>query len=370
MDQTPLAKIENSLNKLKKQEDKTPSINILEFQSIAFEQGLPRLIKDLASYLTGDPDSLKTSHIISEGPELTGYQHGSNEGLCSEGDLEAYTKNMKEKEIHFILNTFRTLEGKEAKASTSEEAQKIYQEATYEKKDLYLEESHFTKNFARVFGVDCPFFGKLLYLYMSRGKDHAKISLLRFLECLYPLLNSDNRQNHNKIAFQILDIDNDNSLNILNLLHLKMNLDPDCKRASQINKLSECKLGHEIFKLIDYYIQNYLTKKSLTSSPPMGINYDIFSKIVVKSCMVEYLRETLFGIDPTQDADPKPKAPNIFRQPSITEGDCENGHSNMGYIFKELDKDIMNDMSMGQRGYSRNLDFLLAYLVHYNKRAH
>jgi hypothetical protein len=30
----------------------------------------------------------------------------------------------------------------------------------------------------------------------------------------------------------------------------------------------------------------------------MGINYDIFSKIVGKSCMVEFLRETMFGIDP------------------------------------------------------------------------
>lgn len=180
------------------------------------------------------------------------------------------------------------------------------QQAYYET-HIYLEEHHFTKNFVKVFGVDCPFFGKLLYLYMAKGKDKAKISLLRFLECLYPLFNSENRQNHNKIAFKILDIDNDNSLNILNLLHLKMNLDPDCKRASQIQRISECKLGHEIFKLIDYYINNYLTKKNLMSSPPMGINYDIFSKIVGKSCMVEFLRETLFGIDPTADEKKNPK---------------------------------------------------------------
>lgn len=87
VDQTPLAKIENTLNKFKNQKDMTPFINIVEFQSISFEQGLPRLIKDLANYLTGDPDCLKTSHIISEGPELAGYQHGSNEGLCTEQDL-------------------------------------------------------------------------------------------------------------------------------------------------------------------------------------------------------------------------------------------------------------------------------------------
>lgn len=241
IDQTPLAKIENSLNKFKKQEDKTPSINALEFQSIAFEQGLPRLIKDLADCLTGDPDALKTSHIISEGPELAGYQHGSNEGLCTEQDLQKYKNriqdanfNDKDDKINikfqFILNTFRTLQGKEDKANNPKDIENNMQIAhTDMETHIYLEEKHFKNNFVKVFGVDCPFFGKLLYLYMSKGKDHAKISLLRFMECLFPLFNEGNRQNHNKIAFKILDIDNDNSLNILNLLHLKMNLDPDCK---------------------------------------------------------------------------------------------------------------------------------------------
>jgi len=54
-------------------------------------------------------------------------------------------------------------------------------------------EKHFIDNFEKVFGDDCPFFGKMLYLYMARGFDRAKISLLRFFECLYPLYNMDNR---------------------------------------------------------------------------------------------------------------------------------------------------------------------------------
>ena len=242
-----MAKIENSLNKFKKQEDKTPSINVLEFQSIAFEQGLPRLIKDLADCLTGDPDALKTSHIISEGPELAGYQHGPIEGLCTEQDLQKYKSKIQDANpnnnqkdtinitFQFILNTFRTLEGKEEKANNPEDIAKIMLSYTGSDSEthMYLEEKHFTNNFHKVFGVDCPFFGKLLYLYMAKGKDHAKISLLRFMECLFPLFNEGNRQNHNKIAFKILDIDNDNSLNIMNLLHLKMNLDPDCKLVTK-----------------------------------------------------------------------------------------------------------------------------------------
>ena len=76
------------------------------------------------------------------------------------------------------------------------------------------------KNSKAVFGVDCPFFGKMLYIYMAKGFDRAKISLHRFLEALYPLFNPDNRQNYPKIVFEILDIDRDQQLNIMNLLHL------------------------------------------------------------------------------------------------------------------------------------------------------
>ena len=55
---------------------------------------------------------------------------------------------------------------------------------------------------------------------MANGYDRKKISLLRFIEALYPLYDNENRLNHNKIAFKILDIDRDNALNIINLLDL------------------------------------------------------------------------------------------------------------------------------------------------------
>jgi len=66
---------------------------------------------------------------------------------------------------------------------------------------MYLEEKHFKNNFKDVFGIDCPFFGKLLYIWMAKGYDKSKISFLRFLECLFPLWNMENRFNHNKIVF-------------------------------------------------------------------------------------------------------------------------------------------------------------------------
>jgi hypothetical protein len=85
---------------------------------------------------------------------------------------------------------------------------------------IFVTEKQILANFERVFGVPCPYFGKILYLYMSKGYDRAKISFLRFLECLYPFMNDEAQNRHNKFAFDMLDIDKDDSLNILNLLHL------------------------------------------------------------------------------------------------------------------------------------------------------
>lgn len=143
-------------------------------------------------------------------------------------------------------------------------------------------------------------------------------------------------------------MDNDNSLNILNLLHLQSNLSP------------QCRLGNEIFKLVEYFISNYLTKKNqlVVAKGGLGINYDIFSKILKKSCIVDYLRERLFGLDPTTDKNLPPSCDIFAVDPSIK---LANEH-----ILREAD--VMDDISLGQRGYKRNLDYLLAYLFEYNRK--
>lgn len=87
----------------------------------------------------------------------------------------------------------------------------------------------------------------------------------------------------------MLDIDNDNCLNILNLLHLRMYL-PNLKS----------KIGFEIYKLIDYFIVNFLTRGSLSTinSANLGINYEVYSRIIVKSCMIDMIRNTFFNLKP------------------------------------------------------------------------
>ena len=66
----------------------------------------------------------------------------------------------------------------------------------------------------------CNYFAKLLYLYLSRGFDSYKISLHRFIQAFAVLLDNENKQFHNRVAFNILDLDNDRELNVLNLMDL------------------------------------------------------------------------------------------------------------------------------------------------------
>ena len=60
---------------------------------------------------------------------------------------------------------------------------------------------------------------------MSQGYDRQKISLLRFIECLLPLFENDQRMHHNKIIFNLFDVDRDSQLNIINILYLVKNFD-------------------------------------------------------------------------------------------------------------------------------------------------
>jgi len=109
---------------------------------------------------------------------------------------------------------------------------------------------------------------------------------------------------------------------------------------------------------VEYFISNYLTKKNqlVVAKGGLGINYDIFSKILKKSCIVDYMRERLFGLVPDEHT---PPSYDIFAvDPTIK---LANEH-----ILREAD--VMDDISLGQRGYKRNLDYLLAYLIEYYRK--
>ena len=105
-----------------------------------------------------------------------------------------------------------------------------------------LLEENFTRNIKHVIGVDDPFFGKLLYLWMANGLDKVKIPMHTFIDYL-AVFHKDDKNDHARTSFKILDIDHDGLINILNLLHLYKNM-----------KLSSL-LGREVKLLIDTYLE-------------------------------------------------------------------------------------------------------------------
>jgi hypothetical protein len=64
-----------------------------------------------------------------------------------------------------------------------------------------LLEKNFTKNIKYVIGVDCPFFGKLMYLYMSKGLDKVKITLAKFFEGFRVFVLDEDKQKMMKTSF-------------------------------------------------------------------------------------------------------------------------------------------------------------------------
>ena len=56
-----------------------------------------------------------------------------------------------------------------------------------------LVEENFVKNIKHVIGVDDPYFGKLLYLWLAQGFDRQKITICDFIEWFAPF-RTDNKQ--------------------------------------------------------------------------------------------------------------------------------------------------------------------------------
>lgn len=90
--------------------------------------------------------------------------------------------------------------------------------------NCYLTEKDIISNMKNIFGYDFPYFGKMIYLLLSGGYDKAKISMTRFIKEFIILKGEDLHSFFNTLAFKLYDIDRDNLLNVMNLLHLQMNI--------------------------------------------------------------------------------------------------------------------------------------------------
>ena len=210
-----------------------------------------------------------------------------------------------------------------------------------------LTEENFSKNIKHVIdaaGVGCdePYFGKMIYLWMAKGFDKAKITLSTFIEKLLPF-KGDNKQEQLRTCFDILDIDQDKQLSILNLLHLSKNLKP------------RTLLSREVIMIID----EYLAKNLMNSSKRVDrieVNFESYHKIVISSCIRNEIRRKFWGL-------PEPQEPN---EPySITETltleqlaiyYTAEQMADRTFLYENID--YYEDVLPGQRGFGRNIDRL------------
>jgi hypothetical protein len=100
----------------------------------------------------------------------------------------------------------------------------------------YITEKDIITNMKNIFGYDCPYFAKMIYLLLSGGYDKAKISMSKFIKEFIILKGEDLHSQFNTLAFKLYDIDHDNMLNVMNLLHLQMNVPPSSLVGKEIFK--------------------------------------------------------------------------------------------------------------------------------------
>lgn len=126
--------------------------------------------------------------------------------------------------------------------------------------------------------------------------------------------------------------------------------------------------------MMQYQVNNLHDKAS--NRKIQKINYDVFCKVVGKSCIIDELRENLFGTwlesqDAQKQGNNKGRKIGIDRKKKV-EDEVFNRTS---FIFKPDpsikfehshyfdDVKLVDDCSLGQRNYERNLEALLANLL-------
>ena len=80
----------------------------------------------------------------------------------------------------------------------------------------------------------------------------------------------------------MLDIDRDGELNILNLMHLQKNINPESDKG-------QSQIGLEVFKMTEFFIATFLSQKGQQGrrGQRAAISYELFTKILGRSCLID-----------------------------------------------------------------------------------
>jgi Ca2+-binding EF-hand superfamily protein len=126
-----------------------------------------------------------------------------------------------------------------------------------------LTEHNFKTNIKHIIGYDAPYFGKLIYIYLSGGRDQVKITLVDWYKFLASFVSDNEKKQQLRTCFKLFDIDNDGCLNVLNLLHLQKNI---CNTST---------IGVEVMNLLDHFMATNIYFKNLRERLP--ITFDVFA---------------------------------------------------------------------------------------------
>lgn len=200
------------------------------FMDEHIEEDRPAIVDDIILHLTGVElapvkQAIREEDEFKQGKIVMPTAHNDEE-------LANLKKTTPKPQYSAILKAFNTLYGHNKEDQV--EGAMIDGVAA-------LTEQNFVNNIKLIIGVDEPYFGKMLYLWMAKGYDRAKISVVEFIDFFLPF-RFENKPKQLQKCFEILDIDHDRLLNILNLLHLNKNLTP------------RTLLSQEVIRIIDEYL--------------------------------------------------------------------------------------------------------------------
>jgi hypothetical protein len=207
------------------QEDQNDCLTQAEFNLIHFKCGMPALVGDLVWYLTGktinqEDDEIAPPKTSKAQPPVSMADKEVCAGPFFDPEVEGFRSGMKPEDYAVYLSLFQRF----LNYYPDEKKLASGLQPKFNEDKCYLTEEDIVGNMKNIFGYHSPYFGKLLYLMLSGGLDKAKISMSTFIKELLVFKKEDVHYVYNTFAFRLYDLDHDGVLNVMNLLHLQINI--------------------------------------------------------------------------------------------------------------------------------------------------
>ncbi|CAI2369255.1 unnamed protein product [Moneuplotes crassus] len=244
---------------LSKEDTKSESITVEEFQALRFEHKWPMIIIDFIKYLTSIDLIKRSTGPVKRTPERIFDKKKASEMLEKAKELVDETTFVD------FLEIFKTL---------VHNPQEKYEEL------LFINYESLDTNLVKILGYEQPLFTKMLYYYLSDGYDYKKIVLYDFIEKLLPFYQVNMREMNKKIK-EMYAMHKDKEVSITTLLHAQTQIDSDCQ------------LGEEVHSLTNEYVKFLLNNHN--NDRERIINH-LFEIYMPTSCIISELCINFFKL--------------------------------------------------------------------------